>query len=233
MIRFLFLNAFLAIHTIIFCSLAVILSFFDKSKRTIRYYVSMPWAKVSLWVCGIRVQVQGMENIKDHIPYVFMCNHQSYFDIFALLAYLPADFKFILKSELMQIPIFGMALKRAGHISIKREKSREAIRRMDQVAAKIKSGTSVLIFPEGTRSKDGQMLPLKKGGFHMAMKSGCNIVPIGIKNSYRIVVKDSLKINKGTFSIRFGKPISISDFGKKDIPDLMKRVRQEIALLME
>ena len=104
---------------------------------------------------------------------------------------------------------------------------------MDQVAAKIKSGTSVLIFPEGTRSKDGQMLPLKKGGFHMAMKSGCNIVPIGIKNSYRIVVKDSLKINKGTFSIRFGKPISISDFGKKDIPDLMKRVRQEIALLME
>ena len=233
MVRFIFLNAFIVIHTIIFCLLAILVSFFDKSKRSVRFNVSMPWSKMILWVCGIKVRIKGQENVRDGIPTVFMCNHQSYFDIFGLLAYLPADFKFILKQELMNIPLFGWALKRAGHIAIKRKNSREAIRGMIQVAEKVKSGTSVLIFPEGTRSKDGKLQPLKKGGFHVALNSGCDILPIAISNSCRIVVKGSLEINKGSFGIHFGNPIPVKGYEKKDMQELVNLVTEAMLKLMD
>ncbi len=233
MFRFVFLNAFIVIHTCIFCLLAIIFSFFDHSKRLVRFYVAMPWARTILWVCGIKVTVKGQERVRDRIPTIFMCNHQSYFDIFALLAYLPADFKFILKQELMRIPLFGIALKRAGYISIKREHPRDAIRSLESLAEKIRTGTSVLVFPEGTRSVDGKLLPFKKGGFQMALKSGCQIVPIAISNSCRIVQKGSFKINKGAFTIHFGDPISLQEYKKKDLAALRDRVKAAISALSE
>jgi len=233
MIRFVCLNVFIVIYSIIFCLLAILLSFFDKNGRLIRYYVHIPWSRTILRVCGIKVRTKGQENIRDDVPSVFMCNHQSYFDIFAVLAYLPADFKFILKQELMKIPFLGLAMKRAGHIAIQRDNPREAIRSMNEVAEKIKSGTSVLIFPEGTRSVDGRLQKLKKGGFHMAIKSGCDIVPVAISNSNRIVTKGSLKINRGSFHIHFGKPIPIKGYERKNMPELMERVREAILSQME
>ncbi len=233
MLRFVCLNVFIAIHSIIFCLWAILLSFFDKRGRLLRSYVNIPWSKTILWVCGIKVRAKGQENVRDDVPSVFMCNHQSYFDIFAVLAYLPADFKFIMKQELMKIPFLGLAMKRAGHIAIRRDNPREAIRSMNEVAEKIKSGTSVLVFPEGTRSVDGRLQALKKGAFHMAIKSGCDIVPVAISNSYRIVTKGSLKINKGSFDIYFGKPISVKGYERKNMPELMERVREAILSQME
>ncbi len=232
MIRFVLLNIFIVLFTIICCIIAVIISFFTKRGRLIRHNLSMIWSRVILRVCGIRVQVKGLENLPNNGPFVFMSNHQSYFDIFALLAYLPTDFKFILKQELMRIPLFGLTMKRAGHIAIKRENTRKAIQSIDQLAQKIKSGDSVLIFPEGTRSKDGHLQPLKKGGFHLALKSGCHIVPIAISNSYRIVVKGSFKINKDRFSIHFGRPIPTEGYEKKSMQTLMGRVRDAISGMM-
>jgi 1-acyl-sn-glycerol-3-phosphate acyltransferase len=233
MIRFLCLNAFISVHTIIFCLWAILLSLFDRDGRLIRYYVCELWSKIILWVCGIRTHVKGQENISPDVPHVFMSNHQSYFDIFALLAYLPSDFKFILKHELMKIPLLGLAMKRAGYFAIERENPREAIRSMDEVAEKVKAGTSVLVFPEGTRSIDGRLQPLKKGGFHVAVKSGCDIVPIAITNTCRIVTKGSRKINKGDIGIHFGRPISVKDYSRKDVPGLMDRVSQAILEMME
>lgn len=233
MIRFLSLNAFIGVHTVIFCLWAILLSLFDRDGRLIRYYVCEPWSKTILWVCGIKAHVTGQENIKGDVPHVFMCNHQSYFDIFALLAYLPSDFKFILKHELMKIPLLGLAMKRAGYFAIERENPREAIRSMDEVVEKVKAGTSVLVFPEGTRSIDGRLQALKKGAFHVAIKSGCDIVPIAISNTCRIVTKGSFKINKGDIAIHFGSPISVKDYNRKDLPRLIERVRWAILEMME
>jgi 1-acyl-sn-glycerol-3-phosphate acyltransferase len=233
MIRFLCLNAFIAVNTIIFCLWTLLLSLFDRDGSLIRYYVCEPWSKIILWVCGIKAQVKGQENINPDIPHVFMCNHQSYFDIFALLAYLPSDFKFILKRELMKIPLLGLAMRRAGYFAIERENPREAIRSMEEVAEKVKTGTSVLVFPEGTRSIDGRLQPLKKGGFHVAVKSGCDIVPIAITNTCRIVTKGSRTINKGAIGIHFGEPISVKDYSRKDLPGLMDRVRKAILEMMK
>ncbi len=226
MIRFLCLNAFIAIHSIIFCSLAVVLSFFDKTGRLVHFYVSMPWAKAILWVSGIKVEANGQENVIAEEPCIYMSNHQSYFDIFALLAYLPVDFKFIMKQELMKIPLLGLAMRRAGHMGIKRGSPKEAIRNMDKAAEKIKRGTSVVIFPEGTRSIDGRLQPLKKGGFNMALKAGCDIVPVAISNSYRIVPKNSLKVNKGSIDLHIGKAISVRGYSRNNMAELMGIVKE-------
>jgi 1-acyl-sn-glycerol-3-phosphate acyltransferase len=157
-----------------------------------------------------------------------MTNHQSYFDIFALLAHLPVDFKFIVKQELMRIPVFGHAMRRAGYIGIERKDPRKGVKSMREAAERIKKGASVVMFPEGTRSADGKLLPFKRGGFNLALKSGCEIVPIGIKDSYRIVPKGSLRINKGSFEMGIGNPISISGYKKKEMEQMIEKIREAI-----
>jgi 1-acyl-sn-glycerol-3-phosphate acyltransferase len=225
MIRFICLNGFILIDTIIFCIWAVVLGFFDNNGRLIHYYVARPWARTILWVSGIKVRTKGQENVDARFPRIYMTNHQSYFDIFALLTCLPVNFKFILKQELMRLPFLGIAMRRARYIGIERKDPRKAVQSIKDAAEKIKSGASVLIFPEGTRSIDGRLLPYKKGGFNLALRSGCDIVPITICDSYRIVPKGSLKVNKGTFSLHVGKPISVKGYDKTNITQLMEKVR--------
>ena len=233
MIRFVSLNLFIAIFTILYCVLGLILSLFGASPQRIHFWVAVPWARVILCVCGIRVKATGKENVDPAVPRVYMTNHQSYFDIFALLAHLPVDFKFIMKQELMRIPILGPTMRRAGYIGIERKNPRKAVRSMNEAAKKIREGVSVLIFPEGTRSEDGRLQAFKKGGFNLALRSGCDIVPIAIGNSYRIVPKGSLKIRKGTFSLRVGRPIPVKGYSRREIPLLMERVREAILKQME
>lgn len=194
------------------------------------FHAVVPWSKTILWVCGIRLKVKGLENIIKGQPYIYISNHMSYFDIFALLAVLPVDFKFILKKELIRIPIFGWAVSRARHISIDRDHPREAIKSMNEAASRIKKGTSVLFFPEGTRS-DGQLLPFKKGAFQLALKSDCDILPLAIENSQHIVPKKSKRIHKGTIYIEIGHPISVDGYSKKNLGELVGLTRDTIIKL--
>ncbi|MBW2117993.1 MAG: 1-acyl-sn-glycerol-3-phosphate acyltransferase [Deltaproteobacteria bacterium] len=233
MIRFLYLNTFVAICTIIFCLWALLLSLFGASGSKTHFLVAVPWAKVILKVCGITVRPKGQERVDPLVPRIYMTNHQSYFDIFALLAYVPVGFKFILKQELMRLPFLGPAMRRAGYIGIERKDPREAIKSMNEAAEKIRAGSSVVMFPEGTRSVDGRLLPFKKGGFKLALKSGCDIVPVSISNSYRIVPKGSLKINKGVFHICIGDPIPVKGYNRKSLTQLMERVRADMLNQME
>ena len=226
MIRFICLNAFIAIYTIILCLWCFLLAIFDRNGRIIHFYGGVPWAKGILWVCGVKVMVKGLANVNRSIPRIYMTNHQSYFDILAVLACLPVDFKFILKRELMKIPILGFTMKRARYIPIDRENPRKAIKSMNEAAEKIKNGSSVLIFPEGTRSIDGQIQPFKPGGFHLALKSGCDIIPITIVNSRKIVPKGSLRIEKGSFTMNIHNPIPVKGYSRKDMDQLMNLVRE-------
>jgi 1-acyl-sn-glycerol-3-phosphate acyltransferase len=197
------------------------------------FYCAAPWAKTILWICGVKVNVKGLENVESEVPRVYMTNHESYFDIFALFAYLPVNIKFILKQELMRIPLLGFAMKSAGHVALDRTDHRKAVKSMNEAAEKMARGASVLIFPEGTRSEDGTLHPFKGGGFHLALKAGRDIVPVAIINSRRIVPKGSLRINKGAFGLHIGKPISIKDYSKRDVDRLMTRVREAISSLLE
>jgi 1-acyl-sn-glycerol-3-phosphate acyltransferase len=233
MIKFIALNGFIALHTILFCIWAFVLSAFGKSGKPIHELVAVPWARIILKVCGIKVRVTGRRNVDPVVPRIYMSNHQSYFDIFGLLACLPLHFKFILKQELMGIPLFGLAMRKAGYIGLDRGEPRKAIKSLIEAAEKIRNGASVVVFPEGTRSPDGALLPFKKGGFNLALRSGCDIVPVIIRGSRRIVPKGSLKINRGTFELHIGRPIPTKDLSKRDIPDLMERVRRAILNKLE
>lgn len=233
MIRFFLLNAFIAIHTIIFCLWGIFLTLFDRSGRLMHFYTSVPWARVILRVCGIKVYVKGLDNVDSHEPGIYVANHQSYFDIFALLAYLPVDFRFILKQELMKIPLLGFTLRRAKYIAIDRDDPKKAVKGMNEAAEMVRNGGSVLIFPEGTRSIDGRLQPFKRGGFHLALKSGCALVPVAIINSRNIVPKGSLRINRGTFGMNIGKPIPVNGYKKRDMNQLMMRVREAIISQMD
>jgi 1-acyl-sn-glycerol-3-phosphate acyltransferase len=232
MIRYLALNVFIGIHTIVFALWAIIVSFFDRTGRLVHCYSAIPWAKLILWVCGVRVQVEGLENLDVQVPRIYLSNHQSAFDIFALLAHLPVNFKFILKQELMKIPILGLAMRRARYIAIDRADPRKALRSMKEAAQRVRKGASVLIFPEGTRSKDGRLQPFKKGGFHLAIMSGCDLVPIAILNSRDIIPKGSFQIKKGTFKMRIGEPIRTDGYSKKDIDRLMDQAREAMIRLL-
>lgn len=228
MFRYIILNAFIGLFSVIMSIWALVIPIFGGSGRTVHFRCAVPWAKVILRVCGIRVIIRGLENVRPEIPRIYMCNHQSFFDIWTLLAFLPVDFKFILKQELMKIPLLGPAMTQAGYIGIERKDPRKAVKSIALAAQRIKDGASVLIFPEGTRSVDGRLQSFKRGGFKLAFKSGCDIVPVIINGSHRIATKGSLRINKGSYSLHIGEPISLSDYGKKDIPRLMDKVHQVI-----
>ncbi len=232
MIRLILLNSFIVIHTILFLIIGLSIAPFDGSGRLIHRYCARPWARIILWVAGIRVRVRGIENIDPSLPRIYMTNHASYFDIFTVLAHLPVDFKFIMKEELMRIPVFGHATRRAGYIGIARQDPRRAAASIAEAAKRIASGASVLIFPEGTRSEDGSLLPFKKGGFTLAMKSGCDIVPVAIIGSHRIVKKGYYRINKGAIELAFGRPISVSGFSKRNMEDLMSLVKKAMEDLL-
>ena len=232
MIRFFCLNTFIGLYTIVFCLWAIVLSVFDRNGRLTHFYCAAPWAKTILWVCGVKVEVKGLKNVDSHVPRVYLTNHQSYFDIWALFACLPVSFKFVLKEELMRIPLFGLAMKLAGHVAVDRDDHRKAVKSMNEAAEKIANGVSMLIFPEGTRSEDGRLQPFKNGGFRLALKAGCDVIPVAIINSRSIVPKGSLRINKGTFGLHIGKPISVKDYSKKDVDKLMTRVREVMMSLM-
>jgi 1-acyl-sn-glycerol-3-phosphate acyltransferase len=233
MIRFLLLNGFIGLYTILCCIWAFILSFFDRDGSLIHRYCARPWGKLILFICGVKLDVKGAENINNNDAAIYMANHQSFFDIFALLGGLPINFKFILKEELMRVPILGMAMKRAGYISLDREGGKKAIISMNIAADKIRNGVSVLIFPEGTRSEDGIVGEFKKGGFHLALKSGRDIVPVAIFKSRDIARKGSLKINKGTIYFRIGKAIPVTGYSKRDMNALMDKVRDEVLGMMQ
>ncbi len=233
MIRFLCLNAFIAVHSILFCVWAILLSLFKCTPRRVHFWVAVPWAKGILRVCGIKVHVSGKEHADPQVPRVYMANHQSYFDVFVVLACLPLDFKFLLKEELMRIPLLGPAMKRAGYIGIERDDPRKAIKSMNLAAQRIKAGASVLIFPEGTRSLDGTLGAFKKGGFNLALKSGCDIVPVAISGTANIVPKGSLKIEKGNVQFCICRPIPLAGYSRKNMAALMEEVRASMCAARE
>ena len=229
MLRYVALDAFIGIFSILMCFWGLAISAFGGSAKAVHFKCAVPWAKIILRVCGIHVTVYGGEKVDPEIPRIYMSNHQSFFDIWTLLAFLPVDFKFILKQELMKIPPLGPAMKRAGYIGIERKDPRKAVKSIALAAKRIRDGASVLIFPEGTRSPDGRLQSFKRGGFNLALKSGCEIVPVVINGSHRIAAKGSLRINKGSYSLHIGEPISLSGYSKKDTQKLMDRVHHAIS----
>jgi 1-acyl-sn-glycerol-3-phosphate acyltransferase len=154
-----------------------------------------------------------------------MSNHLSNFDIPILLAFLPIQFRWLIKKELYKIPLFGFTLKRAGYIRIDRANRHSAIRSIKEAAAIIRNGVSIMIFPEGTRSKDGDLQSFKKGGFVLAVESGVPILPIVIHGTYGIMPKKQIRIIPGNVILEVCPPVEVSDYTMENKDELLKNVR--------
>jgi 1-acyl-sn-glycerol-3-phosphate acyltransferase len=190
------------------------------------------WAKSICAASGVVVSVTGTEKLDAEKPYIFAANHQSQFDIFALQGFLGVDFRWLAKKELFQVPIWGHAMRRAGYIPVDRSRGRQALKSLGEAAQKIAAGTSVIIFPEGTRTKDGKMQDFKAGAMVLAIKSGVDIVPVAIKGTYEILPKGKLLINPGNVSIRVGNPITTKNYTSKDKHGLAKVLQEDVAKLL-
>lgn len=165
------------------------------------------WAQYTLSNAKTSVDVSGYKNIPAR-PAIYMANHSSYFDVLAVLAYLDVQFKWIVKKELFNIPLLGINMKRCGYISVDRDNHENALKSIELAKEKLRSGTSIFIFPEGTRSENGVLrYPFKKGGFHLALLSGAPIVPIAITGAREILPKDGMIVKPGRIKFMIGRPI--------------------------
>ena len=145
--------------------------------------MAVGWGRLIIWVSGVRVRRGGGSGLDPAAPYVFAANHQSQYDIFVLSGYLGHDFSWLAKKELFRVPLWGKAMLAAGYIPIDRSKGREAMKSLGEAASRIAAGTSVVIFPEGTRSPDGRLGRFKPGVMHLAIKAGVPVVPVAIDGS--------------------------------------------------
>jgi 1-acyl-sn-glycerol-3-phosphate acyltransferase len=227
MIRTIFVWTCIVIATLVLGVLTLMSYPFDPKGR-IGHCCARLWGRIALLANGVKVNVEGLENIKNKGPFIFMSNHQGSYDIFVLLGHLPFQFKWLVKKELFSIPFFGWAMSAAGYISLDRQGTRETVEAMNEAAKKIHDGMSVTIFPEGSRSPDGSIQPFKKGGFSLALKAKVPIIPISLAGTREIMPKDRLTASSGEIRIRIGDPIETGPYSMKERNALMEKVSETI-----
>jgi len=191
------------------------------------------WSRRMLSICGVELTAIGAEEVNRDQPIIFMSNHQSIIDILALVATIPTSFRFVAKQELRKIPFFGWAMAVGGHIFIDRFNHEKALGSLQVAGARIRSGTNVILFPEGTRSPSGALAPFKKGGFHLAIEAQMPIVPVSCSGTRGILAKKSLRIYPGPATIVYGPAISTVGRKVEDRDALMADVREGILLGMD
>ncbi|MDO9067193.1 MAG: lysophospholipid acyltransferase family protein [Deltaproteobacteria bacterium] len=229
---YLYLAVFIPL-TFLFSVSSFISTLFDGSGRAYAWHARL-WARLSLGLAGVQVTVRGAEQLPDG-PVIFMSNHQSSFDILALLAAMPRQIHWIAKKELFDIPVFGPSMRRGGYIPLDRGDGRKALQSVDDAAAAIRQGKSVVMFPEGTRTQDGRLLPFKRGGFILARKAGVPVVPVTINGSGRINPANQIRLYRGDISITLHSPMHMpTDMRKSEAESwMMGSVRNSIESTLE
>lgn len=220
------------IATIVLGLVAISTSFFSKSGNVV-HLVARLWARCILWMSFIPVKIRGLENIDAGRSCIFMSNHQSNFDIPVLLSKLPVQFRWLAKAELFKIPIFGRGMRGAGYISIDRSNRKSAFRSLSRAAESIRTGTSVLIFPEGTRSSDGTLQPFKKGGFMLAVDAGVPVVPIIVRGTYDIMAKSGWAIRRRLVIVDILPPVDASVYTRKTKDGFMEKLHSIMSDAMQ
>ncbi len=218
------IGAFIA--TLIIAPLIIVISLFTSGAAAKR--LSQTWASIVSWFLGATSSISGLEKIEPNTSYIVTPNHQSHSDIVALLINLPLKFRWVIKKELLKVPLFGPALAGTGAISLDRSNQKESIKTLQNAKNKLQGGWSILIYPEGTRSPDGAVHDFKKGAFMLAVQTGAPILPVTCNGAYKILPKKTLAIRPGHISVIVGDPIPVTGLTEKDVPELMERTRAVI-----
>ncbi|MEI6214740.1 MAG: lysophospholipid acyltransferase family protein [Desulfuromonadales bacterium] len=219
--------------TFLFSLSAFVSTLFDSSGRVYAWHARL-WARLALALNLVRVSVSGSEHLPDG-PVIFMSNHQSNFDILSLLAAMPRQLHWIAKKELFEIPVFGPSMKRGGYIPLDRGDGRKALQSMDEAAATIRQGKCVVLFPEGTRTTDGNLLPFKRGGFILARKAAVPVIPVTINGSGRINPANQIRLYSGDIRIVLHPPVvAPAELRRNEAENwMMENVRARIESALE
>jgi 1-acyl-sn-glycerol-3-phosphate acyltransferase len=191
------------------------------------------WARLFCLIAGVRVRIEGAEKIQPQSGYIYCANHLSQFDIFSFQGYFPFSFRWLAKAELFKTPFLGRAMSNAGAIAINRSHGREALKSLQQAAERIQGGTSVLIFPEGTRSANGILQSFKGGAMLLAIKAGVPIVPVAFIGSYSVLPKGTLFARSGTITIKIGAPVVVTGYSNKDKQELAILIHEKVTELLK
>jgi 1-acyl-sn-glycerol-3-phosphate acyltransferase len=210
-------------------SVSLASSLFDPS-GTIQHACAKLWARMILTICRIQLKVFGHPELHRDLPYIFFANHQSHVDIPVVLAALPIPFRFAAKKELFRIPFLGWHLWRSGHVPVDRQNPHATVKSFRGANETLRSGTSLMFFPEGATSLDGSIKPFKGGGFVLAEQSHADVVPVTIQGSRAVLVPRTYHVKGGSVTVTFGNPISSTGHAKRE---LMALVREEITTAFE
>ena len=197
-------------------------------KGRIFRWVTRSYSMTLLPVFGVTVETRGLSRVDRNVPYVFMSNHASHVDSLALAVSIPHPLHWVFKKELSKIPVFGWVLLSLGQIMVDRRSAAQSRTALSSAAAALKGNNSVLIYVEGTRSRDGKLQPLKKGGFHIAIQAQLPIVPVRISGSHDIVPRGSLRVRPGRVVVELFDPIPTAGKTEADVPELMAKVRDAL-----
>ncbi|AFM25395.1 lysophospholipid acyltransferase family protein [Desulfomonile tiedjei] len=224
--RLAFAAATLFLATLILSPLVIIASLLFSEEPAFR--LARLWATIVAKGMGITFSFHGTENITPGTSYIVTPNHQSNADILGLLSKLPVKFRWVIKKELLRVPLFGHALSRTGAIALDRSDRTQAVSKLQQGESKLKDGWSILIYPEGTRTSDGNIQSFKKGGFMMAVHTGIPILPVTCNGAFKILPKKTIWLRPGHISFTIGAPIPTAGLTEADVPDLMEKTSNAI-----
>jgi len=184
------------------------------------------WARMYCWLFFIPVTVRGKENIRPGQSYVFVANHQSYFDTFVIYGWLPVVFKWLMKKEISRIPLVGIACKAAGHIAIYRSHVRTANESLQAVKEQLKNGVSTVIFPEGTRTLDGEVGKFKRGAFQIAWEVNLPVIPIRLDGCYQVMNRKAKMVSRYPVTMTILPEIDLHQYATME--EAIEAVRSEI-----
>jgi len=187
---------------------------FSSDKKKVYHGGAILWSKALLFLAGIDVKVDGVENIPKEKAVIFMPNHQGHWDYPILFNSLPRRFAFVAKKELFSVPFLGKYMENAGNIPIDRQAGKSAHETLSRVTNAVREGESILVFPEGTRTWDGKVGEFKRGSFHVAFETGAPVVPVAISGSFAIMKRHSWVVNPGKIELKIGKPVTLQVSGQ-------------------
>jgi 1-acyl-sn-glycerol-3-phosphate acyltransferase len=218
--------------TILMGSISAMASLFDSGGR-LQHRVARAWSRLLLRVSRVKVDVIGIGKIEPGKSYVFVANHASYMDTPVALANLPVEFRFLAKQGLFMIPLLGWHLKRAGHLPVVRDDPRASLRSMTEAARIIRERCiSVLLFPEGGRTPDGEVQEFKEGAAFIAIKAGVPVVAVGLRGTRAVLPMGSGHIRPGRVQVLIGDPIETSRLRPKDRAELTQALRERVMDLL-
>jgi len=213
--------------TLGYASAACVGALVDRSGRTTRA-IGGAWSRLLLRLLRVEVRVSGLENVPEG-PAIYAANHGSALDILVVFGHLPVDFRIIYKRSLSLLPLLGWSIWLGGHIPIDRSNPFRARRSLKAAARRIRAGTSVVTFPEGTRSPDATVRLFRRGSFRLAIEAGVPIVPVSLAGVKAVVPQGLPSVRPGRVQVRIAPAVPVVGRGLEDVDGLAEEVRRVVA----